>query len=108
MNTKILFWILVTSGAILEIIGDIFFKKWSIENKSILIWIGFIVYFAGTVFWALSLKYEVLSKSISVFTILNLVILTLVGIVFFKEDVSLLSKIGILLGIISIIFIELG
>ncbi|OGH84995.1 MAG: hypothetical protein A2493_02710 [Candidatus Magasanikbacteria bacterium RIFOXYC12_FULL_33_11] len=108
MNPKILFWILVSTGAVLEIIGDIFFKKWSIENKSILIWIGFLVYFAGTVFWAFSLKYEVLSKSISIFTILNLVILTLVGVIFFKEDISFLSKIGILLGIVSIIFIELG
>jgi len=34
MNSKILFWILVTSGAILEIIGDIFFKKWSMENNT--------------------------------------------------------------------------
>jgi small multidrug resistance pump len=105
---KILFWVFILLGVGLEIVGDIFFKKWAIENKPFLIVAGFLIYSLGALFWALSLKYEILSKAISIFTIINLVIVTLVGILFFKEDVSLVGKIGILLGIISIILIESG
>ncbi|MFA6322877.1 MAG: EamA family transporter [Candidatus Buchananbacteria bacterium] len=108
MSAKILFWLFTLIGAGLEITGDIFFKKWVIENKPFLVWMGFIVYLIATVFWAISLKYEMLSKAISIFTILNLVIVSLVGVLIFKENISLLSKIGIILGVISIILIQRG
>ena len=69
--------------------------------------IGLAFYFTGTVFWAVSLKYEFLSKAISVFTVLNLIAVVLVGVLMFKEDLSLLNKIGICLGVLSVILIEI-
>ena len=63
--------------------------------------------YGRTTFWAYSLKYGHLSKAISIFAILNLVILVLVGVFIFKEDLSLTNKIGIILGIIGIILIEI-
>lgn len=108
MSAKILFWIFIILGAGLEIIGDIFLKKWAIENRQFLMWIGFLVYVIGALFWAFSLKYETLSKAISIFTILNLVLVALIGIIFFKEDISMVAKLGIILGIISIALIERG
>ena len=111
MNSEIVlklgFFALIAIAVILEVIGDILFKKWSLENKNILLIIGLIIYFIGTIFWAISLKYESLSKAISVFTILNLIIIVLVGIILFKENLSLINKIGIGLGILSVILIEI-
>jgi len=104
---KLGFFALIAIAVILEVIGDILFKKWSLENKNILLIIGLIIYFIGTIFWAISLKYESLSKAISVFTILNLIIIVLVGIILFKENLSLINKIGIGLGILSVILIEI-
>jgi len=66
-----------------------------------------LIYFIGSVFWAISLKYEYLSKAISVFAVLNLIIVVLVGVLYFKEDLSLINKIGIGLGILSVILIEI-
>jgi len=108
MSAKILFWIFTAIGAGLEIVGDVFFKKWAIENRPILMCGGFIIYSIGALFWAYSLKYEMLSKAISIFTILNLVIVALIGIIFFKENISMVAKLGIVLGIISIVLIERG
>lgn len=108
MSTKILFWTFTLLGVALEIAGDVFFKKWIVLNRPLLLWVGFGIYTIGALFWALSLKYEMLSKAISVFTILNLVIVVVIGVVFFKENISIVSKLGILLGIISIALIELG
>lgn len=108
MSTKILFWILLSLGVALETIGDVFFKKWTIGGRPLLMWIGFVVYAIGGLFWAYSLKYEMLSKAVSSFTILNLIIASLVGIIFFKENISLVAKLGIILGIISIVLIEQG
>jgi multidrug transporter EmrE-like cation transporter len=105
--SKLLFFILIISAVALEVAGDIFFKKWSLDSKNMLLAIGLIVYFIGTVFWAVSLKYEFLSKAISVFTILNLIIVSLAGVIIFKEDLSVVNKIGIALGALSIILVEL-
>ena len=104
---KFIFFGLIVLAVALEVVGDIFFKKWSIDGKNVLLYVGLLIYFIGTIFWAISLKYEYLSKAISVFTVLNLIIVVLVGVLYFKEDLSLINKIGIGLGILSVILIEI-
>ncbi|MCX6723027.1 MAG: hypothetical protein NT094_03055, partial [Candidatus Staskawiczbacteria bacterium] len=98
---------LIIIAVLLEVGGDIFFKKWSIGNKNIFLMVGLLLYFTGTVFWAFSLKYEFLSKSIFVFTVLNLVLVIAAGTIIFGEKLSLTNKIGIITGIISIILLEI-
>ncbi|MEK6863891.1 MAG: EamA family transporter [Nanoarchaeota archaeon] len=104
---KATFFILIAATVILEVIADVLFKKWTIGSRNLYLGIGLFIYFAGTVFWAFSLKYEFLSKAISVFSILNLVIIVLVGVFMFNEHLSLINKIGIALGVLSVIFIEI-
>lgn len=98
---------LIFLAVVFEVVADILFKKWSIDSRNFLFAAGMLIYFVGTLFWAISLKYEYLSKAISVFTILNLVVLVLVGAIIFKEDLSLVNKVGIGLGVVSIILIEM-
>lgn len=107
IDSKYLFFGLILLAVLLEALGDIFVKKWSLENKNLFLLIGMVIYFAGGVFWMFSLKYEYLSKAISIFTVLNLVLIVLAGVILFKENLSLINKIGIGLGIISVILIEL-
>ena len=107
MDGKFIFMILIVLAVALEVVADVLFKKWSLNHRQVLFGVGLSIYFLGTIFWAYSLKYNYLSKAISVFTILNLVILVLVGVLVFKENLSLINKVGIALGIISIILIEI-
>ena len=104
---KLVFLALILAVVAFEVAGDILFKKWAMENQNSFLIIGLVVYFIGTIFWALSLKYEGLAKAISVVTVLNLVIVALVGIIVFKEDLSLINKIGIGLGVASVILVEI-
>lgn len=105
-SPKVLFFLCLFLGVSLEVIGDILFKKWSSGLGYSLLILGLITYALGTVFWAVSLKYELLSKAISVFTILNLIAVILVGVIFFKEDLSFMNKVGIVLGVISVVLLE--
>jgi len=104
---KLTFFGLIFLAVLLEVAGDIFFKKWAVESRSALFIVGMAVYFIGTFFWAISLKYEFLSKAIVVFTVLNLVLITLAGVLIFKEDLTLANKMGIVLGIVSIVLVEM-
>jgi multidrug transporter EmrE-like cation transporter len=107
VQIKFLFFGLILTATLFEVVGDVFFKKWTIDNNNLVLIAGFVIYFIGTVFWAFSLKYEYLSKSISVLTVLNLIAVALVGVLYFKEDLTLINKIGIILGVVSVILIEI-
>jgi len=104
---KLTFFGLIILATALEVAGDIFFKKWSLGGKNMVLILGFIIYTIGTIFWAFSLKYDFLSKAISVLSILNLIIVVLVGVLYFNETLSFVNKIGIALGILSLVLIEI-
>jgi multidrug transporter EmrE-like cation transporter len=107
INPKLVFFGLTFVAVALEVVGDVFLKKWAIQSKDILLWLGLLIYMVGSIFWIISLKFETLSKAISIFTILNLIVVVLVGVMYFKEDLSVTNKIGIALGVLSILLIEL-
>src|SRR3989344_3805136 len=102
MTPRMIFFLLVGIAVVLEIAADIFFKKWALDNRQVLLILGLLLYAAGTVFWAYSLKYEYLSKAVVLFTLLNLIAITLAGVILFKEHLTALNKVGIALGILSI------
>lgn len=77
---------------LLEVVGDILIKKWSLESRNIFLMSGILIYFAGSAFWILSLKYEYLSRAISIFTVLNLILIVLAGVILFKENLSIANK----------------
>ena len=99
--------IIIFIATLLEVIGDILFKKWSFNGRNIFLLFGIGLYTMGTVVWAYSLKFESLSKAISIFTVLNLIMVVLAGFIFFKESVSLINKVGIILGIVSVMLLEI-
>lgn len=107
LQIKYLFLGLIFIAVLLEVVADVFFKYWALSNRKALLAIGFAIYFSGTAFWAYSLKYDFLARAASFFTVLNLILLVLAGVVIFKEELSLVNKIGIGLGIISLLLIEL-
>ena len=104
---QFIFLAFIFFAVVFETIADVFFKFSHLQNKPIYLWIGVVLYTIGTIGWAFSLRYEYLSKAISIFTILNLIAVILVGIIFFKEDVSLVNKLGIGLGILSVILMQI-
>jgi len=107
ITLKFVFFGLIIIATLLEVAGDIFFKKWGLGGKNILLISGFVIYAIGIVFWAFSLKYDFLSKAISILSILNLIIVVLVGVLYFNETLSFINKIGIAMGILSLVLIEM-
>jgi multidrug transporter EmrE-like cation transporter len=107
ISAKLAFFILMIFSVSLEVAGDTLLKQWSIENRNALLIFGLAIYALATLLWAFSLKYEFLSKAISIFTVLNLVAVVLVGVIVFKEDLTLINKLGIGLGILSVMLLEM-
>lgn len=106
MNSKIIFFALMVAAVALEAAADILFKHWAKDARSALLIAGLALYFVGTIFWAYSLKYELLSRAITVFTVANLLAITLVGFLYFHEQLTTTNKLGIALGVISVLLLE--
>lgn len=103
---KIFFTGWIIAVAVLEVMGDILFKEWTIQHKNYLLVLGVILYTAATIFWAFSLKHQSLSKAVVIFAVLTLVVGALVGVLFYKEELTVLNIVGVILGISSIVLLE--
>jgi drug/metabolite transporter (DMT)-like permease len=106
LSSKFIFLLAVLFGVSLEVLGDYFIKRWAVEDQSLFAILGLVIYFIGSLGWMLSLKYESLSKAATIFMILNLLAIVFIGVVFFKEHLTWLQRIGIAFGIMSIALIE--
>lgn len=107
MPSRPLFFILIALAVAFEVVADVLFKKWAMENRGQLLAIGLALYFIGTVFWAISLRHDLLSRAVTVFTVVNLLAVVLAGVLIFGEQLTLLQKVGVGLGIISVLLLEL-
>lgn len=99
--------ILIIIGASIEVFADIFFKLYNDKGGNHLIVLGVVLYLIGTMCWVLSLRYETFTKSGVIFLLLNIILLSLTGLLFFKDELSIINKLGILLGIVSIVMVEM-
>ena len=99
--------ILIIIGAFIEVFADIFFKFYNDKGGYHFIVLGIVLYLIGTMCWVISLRYETFTKSGVIFLLLNIILLSLTGLLFFKEELSIINKIGIFLGIVSIIMVEM-
>lgn len=101
-----LFPLILLVAVVLEVGGDVFFKLWADGDRRLMLILGFALYAAGSLFWAYSLKYHELSKAGTVFMVLNIVAIALIGTLAFKEKLSWMNIVGIVLGVAGIVLIE--
>lgn len=107
MTFKLLAGGILFLAVALELVADVLFKHWALTGKSIFIVVGTFLYLAATLLWAFSLKYQPLSKAIVVFTIGNLILGVIAGIAIFDESLTIIQKIGVIFGLLSIVMLEL-
>lgn len=107
MNLRYLFFGLLIASALFEVFADVLFKKWALENKTLVLIIGLVAYGIGTIFWAFSLRYETLSKASVIFAIIALIMLIGVGVLYFDERLTFWNKIGIVMGLISVVLLQI-
>lgn len=87
-------------------IADIFAKNWSIKGGWLLAGASLLSFLLANTFWLFALKNgSGLGKGAIIFSISSAIIAIVLGIFFYKEDLSNMQMIGVFLGIISLIFI---
>ncbi len=103
-----IFWIIPLAILIFfEAIADIFAKEWSLGNRSIMYaGIALIAYLLANTSWLIALKYgSGLARGAIIFSVASAVLASVIGLVFYREQVTTIQVAGIMLGIASIFLI---
>jgi multidrug transporter EmrE-like cation transporter len=103
---KIIGLILTIICGIFYTAGDIAMKKW-ITNPTIGSYvIGALLYVVGMNFLAFSYKYKNIAVATALCVIVNIILLTIVSWVYFKEPLTTKQLVGITLSMIAIFLLE--
>lgn len=99
-------FILLIVGGLILTIGDVFMKEWSLSNKWTTFIMGMSIWIMGLVCLAFSFKSKNIAVASLIFSISNVIFMTLLSWFYYKEPLTTSQIIGMVLGIISIIFLE--
>jgi len=98
--------ILLFIGGLFLTAGDIIMKKWVINNSFYFYFAGIVVYLIALNFLAQSYKFKNIAVASMIFVIFNIVTLAIISWFYFKETLSPMQILGIVLGISSVIILE--
>lgn len=101
------YFLLVISAAAVTI-GDYFAKKWSLDQKNIFIALAIFNYFLASCFYIPTLLKEGLVVTTVIWILLSTIGFLFVGVIIFKEPLSITHYIGVAIGIIAIFILALS
>ena len=88
--------------------GDFAAKSWSLNHKPLWYWLGMLGYIGSGVFFIPTLLRQGLVVGSIIWDLLGLLGFLFVGIVIFKEQLTLMQGIGAALGGIALVLLSLG
>lgn len=88
---------------ILEAVADIVSKTWQIKGLWYLAALALFTYLLANTFWLIALKNGAgLAKGAVLFSILSAILAIIIGVVLYKEEITNIQLIGLILGSIAI------
>ena len=100
-------WIVPLSLLVIfELFADIFAKEWALQGKYIFWIVAIAGYIIANIFWLYAIRNgSGLSRGAIIFSVASAVVAVIIGFVFYKEAITKIELIGVVLGIISLILV---
>lgn len=96
-------------GGIILTIGDIIATEWvRVEGGLFLYLLTMVFYVIGMAILIKSYEREDIPVASVIMVVFNVIILTIVGVTIFQEEITISKVVGILLGFISLMLLEFG
>lgn len=102
---KIPVLVLLSLSGLGVIAGDVFAKYWSLHQRWPFFAAAIIGYFASSFFYIPTLLREGLVITSIIWSLISLIGFLFVGLVIFKENISLYQGIGVAFGLISLVIL---
>ena len=98
-------WLLVTLAAISVILGDVFAKYWSQNQRLTYYLLGLVFYFLSGFLYIPSLLKEGLVVTSVLWSLIGTIGFVVVGLVFFKETLTLMQGVGVGFGVVALVIL---
>src|SRR5581483_1753701 len=108
MDTKLVAVVVTVAFSVLGVLGDYFLKLASREEHSLRtpwFYVGFALYAATAFGWVFVMKHLKLGTISVLYSVSMVVLLTAVGVVFFKETLNYYEIAGLILAIVALILL---
>ena len=103
MNPALIFMVLVV---VLESFSDILAKEWSLKSNNWMVAVALSGYLVTNIFWLYALKNGIgLTRGAVIFSVGSAILGVLIGILFYKETLTSLQTVGVMLGLMGAIMI---
>ena len=99
--------LLIFTGGTVLTIGDLVMKKWVGNSSPLLYVVGLIFYLIGMVFLSQSFKLKNIAVASLMMVLFNIFTLLIACWFFYQEKLSVVQMIGIFLGLVSVVILEL-
>jgi len=99
--------LLLIIGGLVLTAGDIFIKKWTIDNSLLNFFIGLIFWIIALLLLAYSFKFVNIVSATFIEILVNIITLVFADYFFFKDPITHPEIFGILIGFIAIYIIRL-
>lgn len=92
---------------VFEAIADILAKEWSLGQHSFAFaLLALLAYMIGNSSWLIALKYgSGLARGAIIFSVASAILASAIGLIFYKEQISQMQTLGIIVGLISIVLL---
>jgi len=105
--SKLPVWLLLSVSGTVVILGDFCGKLWSQDQKPILFWISVISYFLSGILFLPTLLREGLTLTSVIWSLISIIGFVFIGLVIFKESLTLWQSVGVVFGVISLVIFAL-
>lgn len=100
-------WLIPLSAMIFaELVANFIAKRWSLEGGAVLFLLAIVGFIVVNVFWLISLRYGVgLARGAAYFGIVSAMLATILGVLHFKETLTITQWVGLAMGFLAIGFL---
>lgn len=102
---KIPIQLLLFLSALSVVLGDFFAKYWSTNQRKLFFAVALLAYFLSGVLFIPALLKERLVISAMLYTLFSVSGFLFIGLIIFKESLSMLEAVGVVLGIVALIIL---
>ena len=100
-------FVLVFLGGTVLTVGDLMMKKWVEGGNFFIYGLGLFIYLIGMVFLSQSFKFKNIAVASLMLVLFNIITLLIVSWFLYQEKLSTIQFVGIFLGLVSIVILEL-
>lgn len=86
--------------------GDIFFKRWTVDNNDSEYYLGFLCYIVAIYFLVSTFKEKNITTSVVVYILVNIISFAIINSIFFNDNLTSIQIFAIILAACSIYLLE--